>query len=383
MYQGIVAMHEVNEEARGKRIRELLSAVSQDDRSARREIFHDFTPRRASAGRPLFVSLGLFILLFTLINTDLSAWSDRVARLTGHRVVAADLPTEWVRTYSIVVTDRLTPDSDSDHDGLTFTEEARAFTHPFDADTDRDGVNDKAELEAGQNPHGTGILDEDRDSLPDTWENAHGLDPLADDREGDLDQDGLSNLLEHAHGLDPRNTDSDGDGFADLQEILNGFDPAAPGAAKAVVTVLISKINVAAPMVWTESEDDQAMMKDLETGVIRYPDTAVPGGEGNLIIAGHSSNYVWAKGDYNSVFRHLGKLEAGDQVTLRVKQANGKTFDYVYQVGEKRVVRADNPWIFEDPENKSELTLSTCWPVGTTFSRLVLKAELVSADHSA
>lgn len=378
-HQGIVTIQEINEEARGERIRELLSG-------ARRPVtFHDFTPRRTSglrALRPLGASLALFAILFTLLNTDLAAWSDKLARLMGNRVIAADLSQDWVRTYSIVVTDRLTPDSDSDQDGLTFAEEERAFTHPFNPDTDGDGASDKDEIAAGQNPHGAGILDEDQDALPDNWESANGLDPAILDGDHDLDQDGLSNALEYAHGTDPRAADSDGDGFADLREILNGFDPAAPGQAKPSVTVLISKINVATPMIWSETEDDQAMLRDLEQGVIRYPDTAVPGGEGNLIIAGHSSNYVWAKGDYNSVFRHLGKLEAGDQVTLRVKQANGKTFDYVYQIGEKRVVRADNPWIFEDPENKSELTLSTCWPIGTTLSRLVLKAELVSADHS-
>ena len=49
--------------------------------------------------------------------------------------------------------------------------------------------------------------DSDADGMPDLWEAAHGLDPLADDASADADSDGISNLQEYLHGLDPQTPD--------------------------------------------------------------------------------------------------------------------------------------------------------------------------------
>ena len=49
--------------------------------------------------------------------------------------------------------------------------------------------------------------DSDSDGMPDLWEAAHGLDPLADDASADADSDGISNLQEYLHGLDPQTPD--------------------------------------------------------------------------------------------------------------------------------------------------------------------------------
>src|SRR6185295_4994485 len=64
------------------------------------------------------------------------------------------------------------------------------------------------------------------------------------------------------------------------------------------------KINV--PIIW--SKDTNSFDKDLQSGVVHYPGTALPGQIGTTYISGHSSNYVWAKGSYNHVFTHLGDL---------------------------------------------------------------------------
>ena len=59
-------------------------------------------------------------------------------------------------------------------------------------DTDGDGIKD---------PEDT---DDDGDGMPDVWENANGLNPLADDSGGDPDGDGDSNLIEYGNGTDPQ-----------------------------------------------------------------------------------------------------------------------------------------------------------------------------------
>jgi LPXTG-site transpeptidase (sortase) family protein len=190
----------------------------------------------------------------------------------------------------------------------------------------------------------------------------------------DQDGDGLTFAQEARYGTNPVVADTDGDGYSDGQEVRNGYDPTVPGDVQTRVVVLSDKLSVAVPMVWSKSAEEASLDKDLETGVVHYPQSGIPGQNGNAIIAGHSSNYAWARGDYNSIFKNLNNLSAGDAVTMRVIQQNGKTFDYKYTITEKKVLDASNDWIFQDFSNEQVLTLTTCWPIGTDISRLVVRA---------
>ena len=153
----------------------------------------------------------------------------------------------------------------------------------------------------------------------DEWAISKGLDKTNNGLDNDPDKDNLPNYLEYVYRTDPLNADTDGDGFSDRQEITNGYDPDAPGDAKPAVEIMISKINIKAPMVWSQSETDADMLKDLEKGVNHYPKTAAPGQNGNMIISGHSSNYVWVKGDYNYIFKNLNDLEKGDLIIIKTE----------------------------------------------------------------
>ncbi len=77
--------------------------------------------------------------------------------------------------------------------------------------------------------------DRDGDGMPDEWELAHGLDPDVDDAAGDGDDegsgDGLTNLAEYLAGTDPQDPDSDGDGMPDSWEVAHRLDPLADDAA--------------------------------------------------------------------------------------------------------------------------------------------------------
>jgi LPXTG-site transpeptidase (sortase) family protein len=93
-------------------------------------------------------------------------------------------------------------------------------------------------------------------------------------------------------------------------------------------------------------------------------------------MSGHSSNYVWAKGGYNYVFKELNNLENGDIVKFKIVQKNGRIINFKYKVSEKFITTPDDAKIFEET-TKPILTLSTCWPLGTNFKRLIVKAELI------
>lgn len=194
--------------------------------------------------------------------------------------------------------------------------------------------------------------------------------------DGDPDKDGLPNYLEYLHGTDPRNPDTDGDAFSDKQEIANGYDPDSKGDAMTTVSVKIDKLEIDAPMIWSKTDVEANMLKDLESGLAHFMKTAAPGQKGNMIVSGHSSNYVWAKGGYNHIFEKLNDLQAGDLVTVRTAQRNGRIIDYQYKITEKFVALPDEDKIFADTPGPT-LTLSTCWPLGTNLKRLILKAELM------
>jgi LPXTG-site transpeptidase (sortase) family protein len=196
--------------------------------------------------------------------------------------------------------------------------------------------------------------------------------------DGDPDKDNLVNSLEYLHGTDPNNADTDGDKYTDYEEIINGYDPDAFGDIKTSVLVNIEKIGVSAPMIWSKSVVEKDSLKDLESGLSHFPQSGIPGENGNMIISGHSSNYVWAKGDYNYIFKNLNDLEAGDMVTIKTVQKNGRIIVFKYKITEKFVTTPDDERIFIESKNPI-LTLSTCWPLGTNLKRLIVRAELIKA----
>lgn len=131
------------------------------------------------------------------------------------------------------------------------------------------------------------------------------------------------------------------------------------------------KINV--PIMW--SSDPKNFEKDLQSGVIHYPGTALPGQIGTAYISGHSSNYVWAKGNYNSVFSKLGDLADYTSFKITVVQKNGKDAVLYYVVKSRQEYKPDDQAQFMN-SGVSTVALSTCWPVGTTQKRLVVFGEL-------
>ena len=109
---------------------------------------------------------------------------------------------------------------DSDHDGLTDTEELEIyFTDPDNADTDGDGYSDSTEIFYRYSPrHGQGKklieVDADGDYLNDDWELILGTGLMNPDSDGDLYLDGT----EVAASYDPLSTDG-----GQLEKLINEF----------------------------------------------------------------------------------------------------------------------------------------------------------------
>jgi sortase A len=140
--------------------------------------------------------------------------------------------------------------------------------------------------------------------------------------------------------------------------------------------IIIPKINVEIPVVYginTVNEND--VEAALESGVVHYADTAVPGQNGNLVIVGHSSNNIFNKGKYKFAFVLLSRLEGGDTFYI---QKDGKRF--TYQVYEKKIVKPSEVSVLGSAAKPATATLITCDPPGTSLNRLVVVGEQISPD---
>jgi sortase A len=107
----------------------------------------------------------------------------------------------------------------------------------------------------------------------------------------------------------------------------------------------------------------------LRAGPGHYPGTDVPGGPGNVAIAGHRTTY-------GAPFATLDELQPGDMIhVMDVDQQ-----EWVYEVTELRVVRPTDVWVIQPDAlgtGTPLITLTTCHPRGSDNQRLVAWGELI------
>ena len=141
-------------------------------------------------------------------------------------------------------------------------------------------------------------------------------------------------------------------------------DPSAPAK------LTINTVGVEAPVMYDQTKiDEGAFQLALRNGVVHYPNTAVPGAPGNVVIFGHSSGQAWAPGNYKFIFTHLDKLEQDHKIFLDYQGTR-----YTYSVIGKKVVPPTDISVLE-PTEEHTLTLITCTPVGTNKNRLIITAR--------
>jgi sortase A len=104
----------------------------------------------------------------------------------------------------------------------------------------------------------------------------------------------------------------------------------------------------------------------LKAGAGHYPNTPLPGEEGNVAIAGHRTTY-------GKPFANLDHLKPGDEIILETPIGG-----HVYKVSRDPFVvdKADLSVISQTSGHL--LTLTTCHPKGSAKQRLVVKGEMVS-----
>jgi len=129
----------------------------------------------------------------------------------------------------------------------------------------------------------------------------------------------------------------------------------------------IEKIGIVVPIVpQVDGNQENIYNNALKKGVAHLKDSAFPGDRGNIFIFGHSSSTI--RSPYSKIFARLSNLTNGDKIVVFYKNK-----EYIYYVFEKKVVEANDVSVAM-PTEKEQLTLMTCWPIGTDKKRLIIKA---------
>ena len=102
----------------------------------------------------------------------------------------------------------------------------------------------------------------------------------------------------------------------------------------------------------------------LRAGAGHYPNTPLPGEEGNVAIAGHRTTY-------GKPFADLDHLAVGDRIMLDTPIG-----PHVYRVSRPPFVVSNTDFSVISQTPGHTLTLTTCHPKGSASQRLVVKAEM-------
>lgn len=134
--------------------------------------------------------------------------------------------------------------------------------------------------------------------------------------------------------------------------------------------LVIPSLEISAPVIAdVNGSDKEAYLSALQNGVAHFSGTSKPGGGSNIFIFGHSSYYAWDKGNYKTIFLHLGDLKEGDEISLWL---NSKEYKYI--VSDKKTVDPSEVSVLK-PTPTEQLSIMTCWPPGTTAERLIIIAK--------
>lgn len=141
--------------------------------------------------------------------------------------------------------------------------------------------------------------------------------------------------------------------------------------------LIIPKIDIKAPIVWSSPSDEEIMLENLQKGVVHYGLTPLPdSGDGPVFITGHSSYYWWDKGQYKTIFANLDVLQKDDEIALAYND-----IVYVYKVYDKEVVEPDNLDVLQAMD-EPVLKLMSCVPLGTNLRRLIVSARQITLDQT-
>jgi len=130
-----------------------------------------------------------------------------------------------------------------------------------------------------------------------------------------------------------------------------------PPDGEPVARILIPKIGVDKIVVEGPS------LKNLKQGPGHFPETPLPGQEGNAAIAGHRTTY-------GAPFNRIDELEPGDEIIVETVQGR-----FRYEMSEQLIVSPSEVHVLED-KGDNRITLIACHPKYSARQRIVVVGQL-------
>ena len=142
--------------------------------------------------------------------------------------------------------------------------------------------------------------------------------------------------------------------------------------------LIIPKLNVEVPIRFGVELDN--VMSAMNDGVVHYRiagASAYPGEIGNFVITGHSAGDIYSANPYKFIFSGLERLEEGDILYVHYNSTR-----YTYKmVGSETIEPTEVSKLIIEGNDKPMMTLVTCWPLGTSRYRLLIRAEQIAPSY--
>jgi sortase A len=110
-------------------------------------------------------------------------------------------------------------------------------------------------------------------------------------------------------------------------------------------------------------------LADLRNGPGHYPESPLPGEQGNAAIAGHRTTY-------GAPFNRLGELVDGDEILVTTLKGS-----FTYTVGRIHVVKPNQVEVLNQTPTPT-LTLTTCHPKYSAKERLIVVSNLAPGQKA-
>lgn len=156
------------------------------------------------------------------------------------------------------------------------------------------------------------------------------------------------------------------------EKIIDDIDPAIYCEENKIT---ISSLDVSVSIVEVGGTTEKEYRTALDRGVIHFPGTPFPGEEGMTVLLGHSAPVGRPRIKHDWVFSQIDNLKEGDEIEICY---NNKLIVYtvideeigksIYQVGD------DVPSLYPKEEKRKEAVLMSCWPPGSSESRIGVRA---------
>jgi sortase A len=175
-------------------------------------------------------------------------------------------------------------------------------------------------------------------------------------------EDDFTEILEHADTT-TSTTASPGDTTTTTVSDPGTAPPLEPVAeGEATARIEIPKIGLNKIVV------EGISLPDLKKGPGHYPQTPLPGQQGNAAIAGHRTTY-------GAPFNRIDELDPGDEIVITTVQG-----EFTYVVSETLIVTPDRVDVLDD-KGDNRLTLSACHPKYSARQRIVVVAMLAPDEQ--